>query len=131
MQVSVETTSGLERRLTITVPAADVDAKVNQKLAEVAKTAKINGFRKGKVPLKVINQQYGESARQEVASDLINTSYMEAVQQEAVRPAEHSLRALPRGELEGDPDRGAEGERVGGGRDGGGAAQRRLRCLHR
>lgn len=87
MQVSVETTSGLERRLTITVPAADVDAKVNQKLAEVAKTAKINGFRKGKVPLKVINQQYGESARQEVASGLINSSYMEAVQQEAVRPA--------------------------------------------
>lgn len=87
MQVSVETTSGLERRLTITVPAADVDAKVNQKLAEVAKTAKINGFRKGKVPLKVINQQYGESARQEIASGLINSSYMEAVQQEAVRPA--------------------------------------------
>lgn len=87
MQVSVETTSGLERRLTIAVPAADVDAKVNQKLAEVAKTAKINGFRKGKVPLKVINQQYGESARQEVASDMINSSYMEAVQQESVRPA--------------------------------------------
>lgn len=87
MQVSVETTSGLERRLTIAVPAADVDAKVNQKLAEVAKTAKINGFRKGKVPLKVINQQYGESARQEVASDLINSSYMEAVAQESVRPA--------------------------------------------
>jgi trigger factor len=87
MQVSVETTSGLERRLTIAVPAADVDAKVNQKLAEVAKTAKINGFRKGKVPLKVINRQYGESARQEVASDLINSSYMEAVTQESVRPA--------------------------------------------
>jgi trigger factor len=87
MQVSVETTSGLERRLTITVPAADVDAKVNQKLAEVSKTAKINGFRKGKVPLKVISQQYGESARQEVASGLINSSYMEAVQQESVRPA--------------------------------------------
>lgn len=87
MQVSVETTSGLERRLTIAVPAADVDAKVNQKLAEVAKTAKINGFRKGKVPLKVIRQQYGESARQEIASDLINSSYMEAVAQESVRPA--------------------------------------------
>ena len=87
MQVSVETTSGLERRLTIAVPAADVDAKVNQKLAEVSKTAKINGFRKGKVPLKVISQQYGESARQEVASGLINSSYMEAVQQESVRPA--------------------------------------------
>jgi len=87
MQVSVETTSGLERRLTIAVPAADVDGKVNAKLAEVAKTAKINGFRKGKVPLKVISQQYGEAARQEVASDLINSSYMQAIEQESVRPA--------------------------------------------
>ena len=87
MQVSVETTTGLERRLTIAVPAADVEEKVNQKLAEVAKTAKINGFRKGKIPLKVVKQQYGEAARQEVASDLINSSYMEAIQQESVRPA--------------------------------------------
>ncbi len=87
MQVSVETTSGLERRLTIAVPAADVDDKVNAKLAEVAKTARINGFRKGKVPLKVITRQYGDAARQEVASDLINSSYMQAIQQEDVRPA--------------------------------------------
>ncbi len=87
MQVSVETTAGLERRLTIAVPAADVDNKVNAKLAEVAKTAKVNGFRKGKVPLKVISRQYGEAARQEVASDIINSSYMEAIQQESVRPA--------------------------------------------
>jgi len=87
MQVSVETTSGLERRLTIAVPAADVDGQVNAKLAEVAKTAKINGFRKGKVPLKVVNQQYGAAARQEVASDLINSSYMKAIEQESVRPA--------------------------------------------
>jgi len=87
MQVSVETTTGLERRLTIAVPAANVDEKVNQKLAEVAKTAKINGFRKGKIPLKVVKQQYGEAARQEVASDMINASYMDAIKQESVRPA--------------------------------------------
>lgn len=87
MQVSVEATSGLERRLTIAVPAADVDSQVNAKLAEVAKTAKINGFRKGKVPLKVVSRQYGDAARQEVASDLINSSYMKAIEQESVRPA--------------------------------------------
>ncbi|MGH1486513.1 MAG: trigger factor [Cellvibrionaceae bacterium] len=87
MQVSVETTTGLERRLTIAVPAADIDDKVNEKLAEVAKTAKINGFRKGKVPLKVVQQQYGQAARQEVASDIINSSYMKAIEQESVRPA--------------------------------------------
>jgi trigger factor len=87
MQVSVETTSGLERRLKIAVPAADIDAKVDEKLAEVAKTAKINGFRKGKVPLKVVKQQYGQAARQEVAGDLINSSYLQAIEQESVRPA--------------------------------------------
>jgi trigger factor len=87
MQVSLEATSGLERRLTIAVPAADVDAKVDEKLAEVAKTAKINGFRKGKVPLKVVRRQYGQAARQEVAGDIINSSYLEAIQQESVRPA--------------------------------------------
>lgn len=87
MQVSVETTSGLERRLTIAVPATDVDAKVDEKLAEVAKTAKINGFRKGKVPLKVVKQQYGQAARQEVTGDLINSSYMKAIEQESVKPA--------------------------------------------
>ena len=87
MQVSLETTSGLERRLTIAVPAADVDAKVNEKLVEVAKNANIKGFRKGKVPLKVVRQQYGQAAHQEVAGDVINSSYMQAIEQESVRPA--------------------------------------------
>ncbi|MEO0444188.1 MAG: trigger factor [Pseudomonadota bacterium] len=89
MQVSVETSSGLERRLTIAVPADEVDSKVDEKLLEFAKTANINGFRKGKVPLKVVRQQYGQAARQEVAGDIINTSYLQAIEQESVRPTGH------------------------------------------
>ena len=87
MQVSVETLSGLERRLTIAVPADEVDAKVNEKLTEVAKTANIKGFRKGKVPLKIINRQFGMTARQEVAGDIINHSYAQAIEQKSVKPA--------------------------------------------
>jgi len=87
MQVSIESTSNLERRISIAVPADTLSSKVDQKLAEVAKTARINGFRKGKVPLKVVRKQYGAAINQEVAGDLINSSYIEALQQESVRPA--------------------------------------------
>lgn len=89
MQVSVETTTGLERRLTIAVPAEEVDAKVNKKLSEVAKTATIKGFRKGKVPFRVVNRQFGSAARQEVAGDVINSSYAKALEQADVHPAGH------------------------------------------
>ncbi|MFT7223866.1 MAG: trigger factor [Cellvibrionaceae bacterium] len=89
MQVSIETTTGLERKLTIAVPAEKLDAKVNEKLVEVAKSASIKGFRKGKVPMKIIDRQFGSSARQEVASDLINSSYLEALEQESLNPAGH------------------------------------------
>ena len=87
MQVSIETTSGLERRISVAVPANILDEKVNQKIAEVAKTARINGFRKGKVPLKVVKKQYGTAIKQEVAGDLINSSYPEALEKESVNPA--------------------------------------------
>ena len=87
MQVSVETTSNIERRVTIAVPADVVDAKVNEKLNEVAKTARLNGFRAGKVPLKVVTRQYGQAVRQEVAGDIINSSYAEAIEKEDVKPA--------------------------------------------
>lgn len=87
MQVSVESTSAIERRLTIAVPADVLSTKVDEKLAQVAKNARVNGFRKGKVPLKVVKRQYGAAVQQEVAGDLINSSYVEALQQESVRPA--------------------------------------------
>ena len=87
MQVSVETTSGLERRLTVGIPADVVDKEVQKRLNEATKTVSINGFRKGKVPLKVVKQRYGAGVRQEVLGDTINRSFYEAVQKESIRPA--------------------------------------------
>ena len=54
MQVSVETTEGLERKLTIAIPGDRVDMAVNARLQEAAQTIRLNGFRQGKVPLKVV-----------------------------------------------------------------------------
>lgn len=87
MQVSVETTSGLERRVTVGIPSTEIDSEVEKRLQKAAKTAHINGFRKGKVPLKVIKQRYGLGVRQEVLGDAINRSFYEAVQKEELRPA--------------------------------------------
>ena len=87
MQVSIETTSGLERRLTIGVPAEKIDSRADERLKEAAKTIRINGFRKGKAPLKVIKQHYGEGVRQEILGDVINNSLQEAFAKEEVQPA--------------------------------------------
>ncbi|SMF29465.1 trigger factor [Alteromonadaceae bacterium Bs31] len=87
MQVSIETTSGLERRLTVGIPADVVDQEVDKRLKDAAKTVRINGFRKGKVPLKVVKQRYGAGVRQEVLGDTIQRSFYDAVQKESVRPA--------------------------------------------
>ena len=66
MQVSVETTSPIERRMTIGVPADKVAQEVNSRLQKTASTVKMNGFRPGKVPLSVVKKNYGPSIRQEV-----------------------------------------------------------------
>lgn len=87
MQVSVETTSGLERRLTVGVPADVVDGEVNKRLQETAKTVRINGFRQGKVPLKIVRQRFGRGVREEVLGDTINRSFQKAVQESALKPA--------------------------------------------
>lgn len=87
MQVSIETTSGLERRLTVGVPAEQIDSRADERLKEAAKNIRINGFRKGKAPLKVIKKQYGEGVRQEILGDVINTSLQSAFEQEKVQPA--------------------------------------------
>ncbi|MFL0809460.1 MAG: trigger factor [Agarilytica sp.] len=87
MQVSIETTSGLERKLTVGVPAEVVDKEVQKRLQDAAKSVRINGFRKGKVPFKVVKQQYGKGVRQEVVGDTINRTFYEAVQKEDIKPA--------------------------------------------
>jgi trigger factor len=87
MQVSIETTTGLERRMTVGIPADQIDAAVDARLKQASKTVKINGFRKGKVPMKVVKQRFGDGIRQEVLGDAINRSFYQALQQEKVRPA--------------------------------------------
>ena len=87
MQVSIETTQGLERRVTVAVPAASVDDAVKARLQQLAKTQRINGFRPGKVPVKVLQKRFGASVRQEVAGDLMQRHFYEAIIQEKITPA--------------------------------------------
>ena len=87
MQVSVETTQGLERRLTISVPAEKVDVEVKNRLRQLAKTQRINGFRPGKVPPSVIQKRYGKAVRDEVAGELMQRNFVEAIVAEKINPA--------------------------------------------
>lgn len=86
MQVSVESPSKLERRLTIVVPVAKLNEVYDKHLAKLAKSAKIAGFRPGKAPLNVVKQRYGDSARQEALSDVIQSSLYDAINQEKLSP---------------------------------------------
>lgn len=87
MQVSVETTGALERRMEVSVPRERVEQAIEQRLLRVSRTAKLKGFRPGKVPLKVVRQQFGAQVRQEVLTDLVQTTFAEAVSQEKLSPA--------------------------------------------
>ena len=87
MQVSVETIQGLERRLTISVPAETVDVEVKNRLRQVSKTQRIDGFRPGKVPPSVIQKRYGKSVRQEVAGEIMQRNFVDAIIAEKINPA--------------------------------------------
>ncbi|HVS25123.1 MAG TPA: trigger factor [Gammaproteobacteria bacterium] len=103
-QVSVETAAGLERRLTIRVPSAEIEREISLRLAKVRKTAKLKGFRPGKVPEKVVRQYYGGQVRDEVLSDVIRASYSRAIAEQKLNPAGGPrIEALP-GEKPGDQE---------------------------
>jgi len=87
MEVSVSETGGLSRRLEVAVPATEVAREVQQRLKRLSRTARLKGFRPGKAPLAVITKQFGEQVRAEVVSDLMRSSFAEAVTQEKLRPA--------------------------------------------
>lgn len=99
MQVSVEAKEGLERRLTITVPADTIDSAVKSRLQQLAKTQRINGFRPGKVPVSVIKKRYGLAVRQEIAGEVMQRNFYEAVMQEKLNPA-----GMPAFEMKTDED---------------------------
>lgn len=87
MQVSVETTSGLERKLTITLPSDQIEQEYNKRVQQTAPKVQLNGFRKGKVPARVVKQRFGPGIRQEVLGEMMSSSFQDAVTQESLKPA--------------------------------------------
>lgn len=87
MQVSVETTSQIERRITVQVPAAEVDEAVAARLQDTAKRVRLNGFRQGKIPMAVVRQRYGKDVRNEVVSELMRQHYVRAITEQSLNPA--------------------------------------------
>ena len=91
MQVSIESTGALERRMEVSVPKERVERAVDERLQRVGRTARLKGFRPGKAPLAVIRQQYGEQVHGEVINDLMRSSFSEAVAREKLNPAQAGL----------------------------------------
>ncbi len=89
MQVSVEKTSELSRKMTVCVPEEVVQEKMAARLKSLAREVKIDGFRPGKVPQHVIKLMYGDRVRGEIAGDLVETTYFEALKEQDLRPAGH------------------------------------------
>ena len=87
MEVSIENTGGLSRRMTVQLPAERVDQEVESRLKSMSQTVRLDGFRPGKVPTKVIEQKYGKQVRFEVVDQVINSTLQEALTQEGLRPA--------------------------------------------
>jgi len=87
MEVTVESTGTLERRMRVELPIAPIEQQVDTRLKSVGRTAKIKGFRPGKVPAKVVKQRYGKQVREEVLEEVLKQSYTQAVTQEKLNPA--------------------------------------------
>lgn len=87
MQVSVENTGALQRRMTVQVPADEVESQVDGRMKELGKSVRLKGFRPGRVPRKVLEQRFGKQVRQEVVGQLVQETFREALVQEKLRPA--------------------------------------------
>lgn len=87
MQVSVESIGSLERRMEVLVPADQIQKAIDDRLLKMSRTVRLKGFRPGKVPVKVVRQQFGEQVKQEVLGDVMQSSFAEAVGQQKLAPA--------------------------------------------
>lgn len=87
MQVSVETTGALERRMEVQVPAERVEKAIDERLKSMSRTVRLKGFRPGKVPVNIVRQQFGPQVRQEVLGDVVQSTFAEAVSQQNLTPA--------------------------------------------
>ena len=101
MQVSVESGEGLTKKLLVNLPAERVDAVVDAKLKETARTIRLDGFRPGKVPVRVVRQRFGAQIRQDAYGELIQSSFYEAAQQENLKPVGEPSIELREDEAEG------------------------------
>ena len=84
--VSVESTEGLERRMKVEVPAERVEGEIEKRLKDMGRRARIKGFRPGKAPLKVVRQQYGAQVREDVVSEFVRSSWVQAISEQKLRP---------------------------------------------
>src|SRR6059058_4695633 len=84
---NVETLEGLERRVSMTLPAADIERQVDARLKKLARNIKMPGFRPGKVPMKIVAQTYGPQVRNEVLGDAVQKSFSDAVKEAKLRVA--------------------------------------------
>src|SRR6202050_2152217 len=87
MQISVENTGKLERRMQVQVPAERVSKEIATRLKELSRTARLKGFRPGKAPITVIRQQFGQQVHREVIGELMQSSFAEAGTQNQLAPA--------------------------------------------
>ena len=101
MQVQLENLGKLERRLTVRFPAEQFESRVRERMTELGRNVRLKGFRPGKVPAKVIEQRFGAQIRGEALSDLVGSTFREAVQQEKLQPA-----AAPNIDASGKPEGG-------------------------
>lgn len=87
MQISVDSTGPLERRLTVTVPENSIASEVQDRLKKLARSTRIAGFRPGRAPLRVVERRFGDRVRQEVVGEVLQRTFNEAMRQENLRPA--------------------------------------------
>src|SRR3984885_6107028 len=87
MQVVVENTGKLERKMQVQIPAERVSQAIDDRLKSLSRTARLNGFRPGKAPIKVIRQQFGAQVQREVIGELLQSSFAEAVTEKQLSPA--------------------------------------------
>jgi trigger factor len=87
MQISVETTEGLERRLRVEIPEERVRGEVDKRLSDMAGKVRVAGFRPGKVPMRILSQRYGKQVRSEVVGEIVQSSFVDALRQEDLQPA--------------------------------------------
>ena len=91
MEVTVEKSSELQRKLTVKIPSEQLEKKMAARLREIGKQVKIKGFRPGNIPPKVLKQRYGKSVQQEVVSEVVQSSLFEAIEKESLRPASNPV----------------------------------------